>query len=1019
MAKIKIWTSQEIEHYENPPLFNGAARKKFFDLPVKLRQQVEGFYKIENRVGFNLMFGYFKACRRFFLTKNFREQDIRFIGKKYGHLFGDMELCNYKCKAYNQHRKIILGYFGYSGFGLDKYGCLIGEIIAQPLQSFASPQQMSVKVLSWLSRKHIELPAYVILQSVLTKAIRTRDKVLHQKLEGLMQVHHKKALDKLLDRVYKETGQGVYVFVDLKKLIRKDNVKSIKANIKKHEVIRWIYQRTQSLYKRLDLNENAIQHFAERVIKYKSNQLIRRKKTDQYLLLLGFVVFQFRQFEDQLTDTFLSACRSALSAARNECKEYSYTRRKEHNKQLEKATRIAQDKNDLINAIRDIVWEPGDKPSKKIAIIQKLIPLDYGQNGEQQVLDLLKQQYKKQGAEILFNCLEKQSVSLQRQVSPLIKSLHFNAKNSSKSLIKAINYFKSTEGKILRGAPSDFLDKHQQEALIDKTGYFRISLYKILFFQAIFYAIKSGELNLQYSFRYKAFDEYLFKSTYWKKHKNALLGKAELGHLENWNAVLEKVKPLLEKHLTQTNNCILDGDNPFFNIAPGGKYHVKTPKLDKEYNNNITGIFPKEKIIPLSEVLATVDQLTNYLKSFKHYQPYYKKARPHKNIFFAAITAYGCNIGVDTMAQVTHGICASGLGNTANWYFDLDNIYKANNKINDFTGRLELANLFQKQEGELHTSSDGQKINVASAQTIDATYSYKYFGKGKGVTSYAFIDERSIPFYSTIISTPEREAIYVLDGLLHNKVIRSTIHSTDRHGYTEAVFGLTGLLGFGFAPRIAKLYKQHIYCFGSIQPYRSKGYHILPSGCINTDLIEQNWDDILRLVTSVKLNKCTASQIFKRLNSYSEQHPVYKALKEYGKIFKTIFILRYIDTLNLRQAIQKQLNIAELSNRFSNALCVANGNEMIFITHNEQLIADACKNLIKSAIICWNYLFMTRYIQNIKSHKEKLAVIEDIKAGTAIAWRHIYFNGIYDFSHEKLADSFNLLDSQNYSLNLD
>ena len=91
---------------------------------------------------------------------------------------------------------------------------------------------------------------------------------------------------------------------------------------------------------------------------------------------------------------------------------------------------------------------------------------------------------------------------------------------------------------------------------------------------------------------------------------------------------------------------------------------------------------------------------------------------------------------------------------------------------------------------------------------------------------------------------------------------------------------------------------------------------------------------------------------------------------------------------------------------------------MIFITHNEQLIADACKNLIKSAIICWNYLFMTRYIQKIKSHKEKLAVIEDIKAGTAIAWKHIYFNGIYDFSHEKLTDSFNLLDSQNYSLNL-
>jgi hypothetical protein len=40
---------------------------------------------------------------------------------------------------------------------------------------------------------------------------------------------------------------------------------------------------------------------------------------------------------------------------------------------------------------------------------------------------------------------------------------------------------------------------------------------------------------------------------------------------------------------------------------------------------------------------------------------------------------------------------------------------------------------------------------------------------------------------------------------LHNEAIRSTMHSTDTHGYTEAVFGLMSLLGFDFAPRIAKL----------------------------------------------------------------------------------------------------------------------------------------------------------------------------------------------------------------------
>jgi TnpA family transposase len=225
----------------------------------------------------------------------------------------------------------------------------------------------------------------------------------------------------------------------------------------------------------------------------------------------------------------------------------------------------------------------------------------------------------------------------------------------------------------------------------------------------------------------------------------------------------------------------------------------------------------------------------------------------------------------------------------------LENIQKATDTISNFMDKLELPNLFKKKKGELHTSSDGQKIPVASDTTIDAHYSFKYFGSGKGVTSYSFIDERFIPFYSTVINTTEREAIYVVDGLLHNETIRSTTHSTDTHGYTEAVFGLMDILGFGFAPRIAKLHRQQLYSFEKIADYKEHRYSVLPNGHINVELIEENWDAILRLVTSIKLKHCSASQIFKRLNSYSRQHPVYQALKEYGKIIKTIYILRYID----------------------------------------------------------------------------------------------------------------------------
>jgi len=40
-------------------------------------------------------------------------------------------------------------------------------------------------------------------------------------------------------------------------------------------------------------------------------------------------------------------------------------------------------------------------------------------------------------------------------------------------------------------------------------------------------------------------------------------------------------------------------------------------------------------------------------------------------------------------------------------------------------------------------------------------------------------------------------------------------------------------------------------------------------------LIEAYWDEILRFVATIKRRVTSASQLFKRLNSYARQHPLY------------------------------------------------------------------------------------------------------------------------------------------------
>jgi TnpA family transposase len=256
-----------------------------------------------------------------------------------------------------------------------------------------------------------------------------------------------------------------------------------------------------------------------------------------------------------------------------------------------------------------------------------------------------------------------------------------------------------------------------------------------------------------------------------------------------------------------------------------------------------------------------------------------------------------------------------------------------------------------------------------------------------------------------VINPAEREAGYVIDGLLQNDVIKSDIHSTDTHGYSEIIFALTHLIGVSFAPRIKNIKKQQLYSFEKPSELIKQGYNIVSKKMIHPEEIEKEWDNILRLIATIKLKEATASQLLKRVSSYSIDHPLYRALKHFGRIIKTIFLLKYIDEVELRQMIEKQLNKIESANKMSKAVFFGNGNEFQVGTPNEQLIAVGCKRLIENCIICWNYLYLSKYLKDIDSVEKKKQILELIVNSSVVTWQHINLQGEYDFSDEYLKDT--------------
>jgi len=204
------------------------------------------------------------------------------------------------------------------------------------------------------------------------------------------------------------------------------------------------------------------------------------------------------------------------------------------------------------------------------------------------------------------------------------------------------------------------------------------------------------------------------------------------------------------------------------------------------------------------------------------------------------------------------------------------------------------------------SSSDGQRFYMPR-KALQQTYSPKL--SDYALEFYSFVADDYAPFYSVPIECAERDAAYVLDGLLYNESdLVPMEHYTDTHGYTEINFAAFAMLGRKFAPRIRGIQHQRLYridrtrSYGALEPMVTKKDHT-----INPEPIENDWNRMRHFYASLKIGHVTASVALKRLVSLSKKNRFYQAKRELGRIFKTEFILEYLSKPSLRHRIRQGL----------------------------------------------------------------------------------------------------------------
>ncbi|WP_324657975.1 Tn3 family transposase [Bacillus altitudinis] len=593
-----------------------------------------------------------------------------------------------------------------------------------------------------------------------------------------------------------------------------------------------------------------------------------------------------------------------------------------------------------------------------------------------------------------LDLLQKRFYSLRKYTPTLLRVLEFHSTKANEPLLKAVEIIRgmneSGKRKVPNDSPVDFISKRWKKHLYEDDGTtINRHYYEMAVLTELREHVRAGDVSIIGSRQYRDFEEYLFSENTWNQTRENTRLSVSLS-FEDY--VTERTSSLNERlEWLASNSNKLDGVSLEKGKLSLARLEKDVPEEAKKFSASLYQMLPRVK---LTDLLMDVAHITGFHEQFTHASNNRKPDREETIIIMAALLGMGMNIGLSKMAEATPGLTYKQLANVSQWRMYEDAMNKAQAILVNFHHKLQLSSYW----GDGTTSSsDGMRMQLGvSSLHADAN---PHYGTGKGATIYRFTSDQFSSYYTKIIHTNSRDAIHVLDGLLHHETdLNIEEHYTDTAGYTDKIFGLTHLLGFKFAPRIRDLSDSKLFTIDKAS--ENPKLEAILRGQINTKVIKENYEDVLRLAHSIREGTVSASLIMGKLGSYSRQNSLATALREMGRIEKTIFILNYISDESLRRKIQKGLNKGEAMNGLARAIFFGKQGELRERTIQHQLQRASALNIIINAISIWNTLHLTKAVEHQKrsdSFNEEL-----LHHMSPLGWEHINLLGEYHFNSEKI-----------------
>ena len=819
-----------------------------------------------------------------------------------------------------------------------------------------------------LRQQRVLLPSLNVVERVCAEAVTRANRRIYRVLTDSLSAVHRQHLDDLLKR---KEGSKTTWLAWLRQSPAKPNSRHMLEHIERLKTLQAL---DLPAGVERQVHQNRLLKIAREGGQMTPADLAKFEPQRRYATLVALSLEGMATVTDEIIDLHDRIMGKLFNVAKNK-----------HQQQFQASGKAINDKVRLYGRIGHALLEAKQNGGDPFAAIESVIPWDAFAESVSEAQKLAQPED--------FDFLRRigeNYATLRRYAPAFLDVLKLRAAPAAKRVLDAIDVLRGMNAdntrKMPTDAPTEFVKKRWAKLVFTDDGIDR-RFYELCALSELKNALRSGDVWVQGSRQFKDFDEYLLPPEKFASLKQS--GDLPLAVPTDCEQYLSERLTLLESQLDKVNLMALANELPdaIITTATG----LKITPLDAAVPDEAQALIDQSAVllphVKITELLMEVDGWTGFTNHFTHLKT--GDTAKDKTLLMTTLLADAINLGLTKMAESCPGTTYAKLSWLQAWH------------IRDETYGEALAHLvnaqfrqpFAEHWGDGTTSSsDGQNFKVGSKGVSTGHVNPKY-GSEPGRTFYTHISDQYAPFSTKVVNVGIRDSTYVLDGLLyHESDLRIEEHYTDTAGFTDHVFGVMPFVGFRFAPRIRDLGETKLFIpkgdtvYDGLKP-------MISNDRLNIKHIRTHWDEILRLATSIKQGTVTASLMLRKLGSYPRQNGLAVALRELGRIERTLFILDWLQNVELRRRVHAGLNKGEARNALARAVFFCRLGEIRDRSFEQQRYRASGLNLVTAAIVLWNTVYLERATNALRSH----GPVDDtlLQYLSPLGWEHINLTGDY------------------------